>query len=175
MTRRYSFSLAFTGVLLTACLVWPASAREWTDAEGHRFEAVFLRFEDENAVLLRSGTVVTLPLADLSNPDLRHLRRELELAGLGHLVPPLGSSGPESRGSAAHPDHGQPLPHRLHIPGNRNRRTEPRPGYGAPPPPSGRVRHETCGPPWPVRYQRRDRCTPARPHHPRRVLLILDP
>jgi len=102
MKGRFSFSLVLACVLLAVFLVTPASARDWTDAQGNRFEAIFLRFEGENAVLLRSGEVITLPLRELSKADLRYLRRDLELAGLGHLVPPVGSTAPDDE--TAHHD-----------------------------------------------------------------------
>jgi O-glycosyl hydrolase len=58
---------------LTVVSLHDALARTWTDKQGRTIEAEFVRVAQGKVVLSRSGKVVTVPLSELSDADLKFI------------------------------------------------------------------------------------------------------
>ena len=53
-----------------------ALGRTWTDSQGRSLEAKFVRVFEGNAILLRAGKIVSVPLSKLSEEDRDYIRQE---------------------------------------------------------------------------------------------------
>ncbi len=75
MMRQLSFVCTLLFSISSACL---ASPREWTNQEGQKISASFLRVDGTNAILERDGSEISYPIAKLSAPDQEWIKETVE-------------------------------------------------------------------------------------------------
>ena len=94
------WSLAVVLVLSTSAL---AQARTWTDTQGRKMEAKFVRLHEGNVILLKGTKPVSVPLSQFSPEDQEHIRRQVENKGEAEPSPVSPALEPVEKPSPAKP------------------------------------------------------------------------
>ena len=73
-----------------------AHGRTWTDSQGNKTNAKFVRIHEGMVVLLRGNTPLRLPFESFSEEDQQYLREMMEAEGKGNLLPPPNAEGEDA-------------------------------------------------------------------------------
>ena len=85
-------------VVVIALVAVSAFARTWTDKQGNKTQAKFIRYFDGNVVVQRGIKVILIPFDDLCEEDQDYVRKQLEAKGQGNLLPPKVTPSERSTG-----------------------------------------------------------------------------
>ncbi len=79
--------------MVLSALAMNAHGRTWTDSQGNKTNAKFVRIHEGMVVLLRGNTTLRLPFESFSEEDQQYLREMMEAEGKGNLLPPPNAEG----------------------------------------------------------------------------------
>jgi len=96
-------SVGLLAAFLTLAVSAAAMARTWTDSQGRKIQAKFVRIHQGKVILDRGGKVLSMSYFRLSEEDQEYVRKQLEAKGQGHLIPTVDPEAQAEDASGQNP------------------------------------------------------------------------